>query len=168
MGRAQEPESGRTSSLLTRVVGTVAVDDMTVEIRLGEPDRILASTLVDVYISPRDPDIDLNETPIGTGPFKFVEWERNQQVEIVRNENFWQEGLPYLDVRGFSVLYRRIVSHVVHICPGQRGIGVPGSSRQSHRVAPNRIAMLITIEVTHRSNRRYRTFSGLAEREKQG
>lgn len=104
MGRAQEPESGRTSSLLTRVVGTVAVDDMTVEIRLGEPDRILASTLVDVYISPRDPDIDLNETPIGTGPFKFVEWERNQQVEIVRNENFWQEGLPYLD----GIVYRTV------------------------------------------------------------
>ena len=37
-----------------------------------------------------------------------------------------------------------------------------------NRVAPNRIAILITIAVTHRSNRRYRTFSGLAEREKQG
>ncbi|MCQ3804049.1 MAG: ABC transporter substrate-binding protein [bacterium] len=97
MSRAQEPESGRTASLLTRVSETVATGDLTVEIRLSEPDRILASTLVDVYISPRDPDIDLNETPIGTGPFKFVEWERNQQVEIVRNDDFWMEGLPYLD-----------------------------------------------------------------------
>ncbi|MCE2527941.1 MAG: hypothetical protein J4G00_10465 [Actinomycetia bacterium] len=41
---------------------------------------------------PRDPDINLNETPIGTGPFKFVEWKRNQQVEIVRNDDFWMEG----------------------------------------------------------------------------
>lgn len=97
MSRAQEPESGRTASLLTRVSETVATGDLTVEIHLSEPDRILASTLVDVYISPRDPDIDLNETPIGTGPFKFVEWERNQQVEIVRNDDFWMEGLPYLD-----------------------------------------------------------------------
>lgn len=95
--RAMDPESGRTTSLLTRVDEVVAVDDQTVEIRLNEPDRILLSTLVDVYISPRDPDIDLGETPIGTGPFKFVVWDRNQQVEVERNDEFWQEGLPYLD-----------------------------------------------------------------------
>ena len=122
MSRAQEPESGRTASLLTRVSDTVAVDDLTVEIRLSEPDRILASTLVDVYISPRDPDIDLNETPIGTGPFKFVEWERNQHVEVVRNENFWQEGLPYLD----GIIY----------------LSVPDSTVQSLQIRTGEVDML--------------------------
>ena len=104
IGRAQEPEAGRTAPLLGRVVETVAVDDTTVEIRLSEPDRILLSTLVDVYISPRDTGIDLAETPIGTGPFKFVSWERNQQVEVERNPDFWQDGLPLLD----GVIYRTV------------------------------------------------------------
>jgi peptide/nickel transport system substrate-binding protein/oligopeptide transport system substrate-binding protein len=103
MERAQDPEAGRTTSLLTRVTDTVAVDENTVEIHLSEPDRILLSTLVDVYISPSE-DNDLAANPVGTGPFKFVSWEPNQQVEIERNPDYWQEGLPYLD----GVIYRTV------------------------------------------------------------
>jgi peptide/nickel transport system substrate-binding protein len=35
--------------------------------------------------------------PIGTGPFKFGEWQRGQYVRLDRNANYWQPGLPYLD-----------------------------------------------------------------------
>lgn len=104
MARAMEPEAGRTTSLLTRVQETVAVDDATVEIRLNEPDRILLSTLVDVYISPRDPNIDLSATPVGTGPFQFVSQEANQEVVVERNPDYWQEGLPHLD----GVVYQTV------------------------------------------------------------
>uniref|UniRef100_A0A7J3ZJZ6 Solute-binding protein family 5 domain-containing protein n=1 Tax=Fervidicoccus fontis TaxID=683846 RepID=A0A7J3ZJZ6_9CREN len=35
--------------------------------------------------------------PIGTGPFKFVEWLKGSHITLVRNENYWKEGKPYLD-----------------------------------------------------------------------
>lgn len=35
--------------------------------------------------------------PIGTGPFKFVSWERGQSVRLDRNEHYWKPGLPYLN-----------------------------------------------------------------------
>lgn len=35
--------------------------------------------------------------PIGTGPFKFVSWERGQSVRLDRNEKYWKPGLPYLN-----------------------------------------------------------------------
>ena len=35
--------------------------------------------------------------PIGTGPFKFVEWRVNDFLEVERNPDYWQEGFPYLD-----------------------------------------------------------------------
>lgn len=101
---AQEPESGRTTSLLTRVESTVAVDDHTVAINLSQPDRSLLSTLVDVYIRPLDESIDLSEHPTGTGPFMFVRWDRNQEVEVERNPDYWREGLPYLD----GIIFRTI------------------------------------------------------------
>lgn len=47
----------------------------------------------------RDPDIfilrdsDFGRHPIGTGPFKFAEWKSDEQIRLVRNENYW-EGTP--------------------------------------------------------------------------
>lgn len=117
MTRAEDPEAGRTTSLLTRVEDTVAVDDHTVEIHLSEPDRILLSTLVDVYISPRDPNIDLSENPDGTGPFRFVSWDRNQQVVLERNPDYWREGLPYLD----GIVYRTVPDGTVQALQIQTG-----------------------------------------------
>jgi peptide/nickel transport system substrate-binding protein len=39
----------------------------------------------------------MRQHPIGTGPFKFVEFKPNQSIKIVRNDNYWKEGRPYLD-----------------------------------------------------------------------
>src|SRR5690606_23512703 len=43
-----------------------------------------------------------NQHPIGTGPFKFVEYVKGSHIELVRNEDYWQKDekgnqLPYLD-----------------------------------------------------------------------
>ncbi|MEX0740443.1 MAG: ABC transporter substrate-binding protein [Pseudohongiella sp.] len=35
--------------------------------------------------------------PVGTGPFELVEWRRDDRMELQRNDDYWQEGLPYLD-----------------------------------------------------------------------
>lgn len=39
----------------------------------------------------------INNTPIGTGPFKVKEWVRGSHVEYVRNDSYWNAGKPYLD-----------------------------------------------------------------------
>ena len=35
--------------------------------------------------------------PIGTGPFKFVEFKPNQSISVTRNPDYWKPGRPYLD-----------------------------------------------------------------------
>ena len=35
--------------------------------------------------------------PIGTGPFKFVEFKPNEVVRTARNPDYWKPGRPYLD-----------------------------------------------------------------------
>jgi peptide/nickel transport system substrate-binding protein len=35
--------------------------------------------------------------PIGTGPFKWDFWHKGTALKLVRNTNYWQKGLPYLD-----------------------------------------------------------------------
>ena len=38
-----------------------------------------------------------SRNPIGTGPFKFVEWRPNEQLVVERNLDYWRKGLPHLD-----------------------------------------------------------------------
>ena len=40
---------------------------------------------------------DLVNNPVGTGPYKFVEWKKGQYVRLDKNEDYWKEGLPYID-----------------------------------------------------------------------
>lgn len=38
-----------------------------------------------------------NTAPVGTGPFKFVQYERGQYIIAERNPNYWRADQPYLD-----------------------------------------------------------------------
>jgi peptide/nickel transport system substrate-binding protein len=38
-----------------------------------------------------------NMNPIGSGPFKLVEWKKGQHIILERNPNFFRKGQPYLD-----------------------------------------------------------------------
>ena len=37
------------------------------------------------------------DAPVGTGPFKFVDWKRSDSITIEKFEDYWQDGLPKLD-----------------------------------------------------------------------
>ena len=39
----------------------------------------------------------LANNPVGTGPFKFVEWKKGQYIRLDKNPNYWREGYPLLD-----------------------------------------------------------------------
>jgi len=43
----------------------------------------------------RNPAILTN--PVGNGPFKIVEWVRGNHITLVRNDDYWRKGEPYLD-----------------------------------------------------------------------
>lgn len=45
-----------------------------------------------------------NNTPIGTGPFKFEEWVRGSYIHLVKNEDYYMEGKPHLDEIYYQVI----------------------------------------------------------------
>jgi peptide/nickel transport system substrate-binding protein len=69
------------------------------------PQGLLLRALPDLgYISPKhvfeNGDIrqnPANTAPIGTGPFRFVQYERGQFIIAERNPNYWRNNMPYLD-----------------------------------------------------------------------
>ncbi len=42
-------------------------------------------------------EAELSNNPVGTGPFKFVEWKKGQYIRLDKNPDYWREGYPLLD-----------------------------------------------------------------------
>ncbi|HET7411924.1 MAG TPA: ABC transporter substrate-binding protein, partial [Pararhizobium sp.] len=49
-------------------------------------------------------DNPVNRKPIGTGPFKFDEWKSGEYIHLLRNDDYYLDGLPHLD----DIYYRFI------------------------------------------------------------
>jgi peptide/nickel transport system substrate-binding protein len=47
---------------------------------------------------------DMRSHPIGTGPFKFVEFKPNERMVVSRNADYWKPGRPYLDGIEYTIL----------------------------------------------------------------
>jgi len=47
--------------------------------------------------------------PVGTGPFKFVKWVRDNKITMARNDHYWIKGLPKLLAVEFNIVPERAV-----------------------------------------------------------
>jgi ABC-type transport system substrate-binding protein len=89
--------------------GITTPDDHTVRIELSQPDatflQIVAINFA--FAVPREevekhgPDFGRN--PVGTGGYKMTEWTLGQRVVFERNEDYFRDGVPYLDKITFEV-----------------------------------------------------------------
>jgi peptide/nickel transport system substrate-binding protein len=49
----------------------------------------------------------MRQHPIGTGPFKFVEFKPNEYIKVARNPDYWKPGVPYLDGIEYTIAKNR-------------------------------------------------------------
>lgn len=80
-----------------------AAADDTVVITLSEVDSTFLAYLTakDAAIIPENNDEDHNTHPIGTGPFQFVSYSPGSDLILEKNEDYWIEGIPYLEKATF-------------------------------------------------------------------
>ncbi len=75
---------------LTYMVSAEAKDDTTLVVTLEKPTSIFLNTLASVGIVPEHAYSDSYGTnPIGSGPYKFVEWRPQEQLLFVANEDYY-------------------------------------------------------------------------------
>ena len=58
------------------------------------------SAVYPCHVAPRD----MRSHPIGTGPFKFVEFKPNEHIKVTRNSDYWKQGRPYLDGIEYKII----------------------------------------------------------------
>jgi peptide/nickel transport system substrate-binding protein len=79
--------------------------EVTFRLKRPQPSFIalLASGFSPVYpchIPPRE----MRTQPVGTGPFKFVEFKPNESIKVTRNPEYWKKGRPYLDGIEYTII----------------------------------------------------------------
>jgi len=50
------------------------------------------------------PAREMRQHPIGTGPFKVVEFRPNEVIRVAKNPDYWKHGRPYLDGIEYSII----------------------------------------------------------------
>jgi peptide/nickel transport system substrate-binding protein len=92
-------------------VDTVTTNgDLEVTVHLKRPQPWLLSLLASGYspIYPcHIPSAQMRTRPIGTGPFKFVEFKQNEGIKLTKNTGYWKKGRPYLDGIEFTIVPNR-------------------------------------------------------------
>ena len=91
-----------------RNLDSVTVDNdhqVTFNLKRPQPSFIalLASGWSPVYPCHVTP-AQMRRAPIGTGPFKFVEFKPNDSIKIVRNKDYWKKDRPYLDAIEYTYM----------------------------------------------------------------
>ncbi len=64
---------------------------------------LLAGDSNGIYPCDVPPD-QMRQHPIGTGPFKFLEFKPNQWIKVTRNPDYWKPGRPYLDGIEYTII----------------------------------------------------------------
>jgi peptide/nickel transport system substrate-binding protein len=105
---------------------------------------LLASGYSPVYpchVSPAQ----MRQHPIGTGPFKFVEYKPNECIKVARNPDYWKPGRPYLDGIEYDIVPNRSTA-ILGFIAGKFDVTWPYSVtpplvRDIHKGAPDAVCV---------------------------
>jgi peptide/nickel transport system substrate-binding protein len=86
-------------------VTTKGDNGVTFQLKRSQPSFIamLASGWSAVYpchVTPRE----MRSRPIGTGPFKLVEFKPNESIKVTKNPDYWKKDRPYLDGVEYTII----------------------------------------------------------------
>jgi ABC-type transport system substrate-binding protein len=94
---------------LIPMVKAVAVNNLTVRVNMSEPWVAFPSVLASqagYMAAPAQLESKTSSTtqPIGTGPFIFKQWIRDETLTVVKNPHYWRTGLPHVSEIVFHVI----------------------------------------------------------------
>jgi peptide/nickel transport system substrate-binding protein len=102
------------ASEFTVISEIVIPDDHTVEIRLHTPSAPFLASLASGWGAILPASLiaaghDFGSRPVGTGPFVFEEWIRDNKISLKKNASYWMSGKPKLSGVEFRVITERAV-----------------------------------------------------------
>ncbi|MBO9429309.1 ABC transporter substrate-binding protein [Sulfitobacter sp. R18_1] len=95
LDRINAEDSANAQKALYSAISEVnVIDPQTVEVKLSEPNGNMLFNLAwgdAVIVAPESVET-IKQTPIGTGAFKFENWNQGDKITLTRNEDYWGEA----------------------------------------------------------------------------
>jgi peptide/nickel transport system substrate-binding protein len=102
-----------SATYLQRVTSYDVIDNYTIRLNLKSFDALLLNSLAQrnggMMASPTSTQISKDQM-VGTGPFKFVSWQRDVNIKYQKFDGYWQKGKPYLDGVEFLLITDPVTS----------------------------------------------------------
>lgn len=102
--RARDTEDSPWNFTLVQVKDIQAPDDKTITITLSQPwapflsdISMFNASIISKAFADKVGEASLVDECMGTGPFALKEWKKAESMTLVKNEHYWEEGLPLLD-----------------------------------------------------------------------
>jgi peptide/nickel transport system substrate-binding protein len=115
--------NAQTGDLFDQFISQIiALDEFTLQFQLKTPYAPFLSTLASTENSIVSQaavahfGLDFGNNPVGTGPFKFVQWDRNDQIVLTANDTHWA-GKPAID----KLIFRSIPDNADRFAELQQG-----------------------------------------------
>jgi peptide/nickel transport system substrate-binding protein len=109
--RARDTEDSPWSFTLVQAETVEATDEQTLTITLSEPwspflsdISMFNASVVSKAFADEVGVENLVDQCMGTGPFALQEWKKAESMTLVKNENYWETGLPLVDEIVFTVV----------------------------------------------------------------
>jgi peptide/nickel transport system substrate-binding protein len=105
--RLMDPKTATAHPEYYKDIDSVQVtDNHTVKIKLKNVNSMFLFNLArgDSIIVNKQAVDRLKSAPIGTGPFKFVEWVRGDHITLAKFDDYHKNGIPYLDKVTFKFI----------------------------------------------------------------
>lgn len=115
------------ASRVSPITGIEIIDPQTIKLSLDQPFAAILSSLAGIAIVPAELETDkesLQQTPIGTGPFKFDGWTPNSHVSLIKFDDYRKTGMPKLDAVNINFVPESATRQVgitggdYHLLPG--------------------------------------------------
>jgi peptide/nickel transport system substrate-binding protein len=129
---------------LTMLESAVALDNYTVELKLNDPQATFINKLAVIGIVPEHAyDDTYGENPIGSGPYRFIQWDKGQQAIFEANPDYYGQK-PYF--KKLTLLFMQSDTAFAAAKSGQVDLAEIPSSYANEKVDGMKIVSLDSID----------------------
>ena len=137
-------KSSQSSLDLTFMDKVEAPDDVTVIFTLKKPTSTFLNTVATVGIVPEHAyDEDYGMHPIGSGPFKFVQWNKQEQLILEANEDYYGT-VPAM--KKVIIVFQDEDAAFAAVKAGQVDIGLTAATLATNEIEGYKVEAITTVD----------------------